>query len=629
MRSLLINYQQILSIIIWSLSHEYGLTEGADGSECSLFLAESSIPNSGFGVYTTSDYIKGDTVSHDVSIALADVMRNLGPKGDYIHWTHDDYNWRGDWENEYILAEKVSMNAFPLGALTNFHTWLNCVSPTAHVYDDSLLNRNNNDAGVGAYSYYQRTFTATRDIKAGEELFSNYGENWLDSHHFDSVPRKKNFRRAHRILEQLSKNNIHDLNYIETLATIVSWYDKRTASLLPESGDNIEDEVAVDIDGLAKSTIERRTVEWIKENGKCLDNIYGDKSTIPQAGRGAFARRFIKSGDLIVPMPLLQIMNKTNSTLFDTILNDQKEKVRNTDKVIGHHLLLNYCFDHPESSILLCPSTHGGLINHDAKNPNALYKWADWDPNTKEWLQMSFDEMNKRKDKGLAFDIIALRDIQPNEEIFIDYGPLWEEAWLKHVQTFKPAGDAFQSTYKMNQEMHPIYTIEELGSKSYAPNVMTACKYYEQAQTDEKIPYLSDYNDEESFWTELHLHQEKNSSSKTIQDFLDSYEHLSTVPYSSLQDKYDKDLEHWPCKPILRISNGDTELYTVQIYQSPAYGNTQWTNDDLFRFVTDFPRDKITFLTRPYMSDVYLDGVFRHSIGIRDEMIPDAWKNIK
>lgn len=90
MRSLLINYQQILSIIIWSLSHEYGLTEGADGSECSLFLAESSIPNSGFGVYTTSDYIKGDTVSHDVSIALADVMRNLGPKGDYIHWTHDE-----------------------------------------------------------------------------------------------------------------------------------------------------------------------------------------------------------------------------------------------------------------------------------------------------------------------------------------------------------------------------------------------------------------------------------------------------------------------------------------------------------------------------------------------------------
>ena len=82
-------YQEILAIATWLVLHNYVKSE-ADNSECSIFLAESSIPNSGFGVYTTSDYNKGDTVGDDVSIALADVMRNLGPEGDYIHWTHDE-----------------------------------------------------------------------------------------------------------------------------------------------------------------------------------------------------------------------------------------------------------------------------------------------------------------------------------------------------------------------------------------------------------------------------------------------------------------------------------------------------------------------------------------------------------
>ena len=523
------------------------------------------------------------------------------------------------------------MNAFPMGALTNFHTFLHSVSPTSHTYDDSLLDRNNMDAGIGASSYFQRIFTATRDVSAGEELFSNYGENWLDSHHFNDVPRKKNFRRAHRILQLLAENNIMDSNYIDTLATVVSWYDKRTASLLPraKNGGEVENEISVNIDDLAESTINKRSVEWIKENGKCLDNIYADTSTIPQAGKGAFASRFIGEGQLIMPMPLLQIANKTNSTMFDTKVNEKGEKERDSNKDIGNHLLMNYCFDHPDSSLLLCASTHGALINHDSNNPNSMYKWADWDPNTKNWLNMSYEQISQRRDKGLTFDIIALRDIQPNEEITIDYGPRWEEAWRKHLSTFKPVLDGtFQSTYKMNQEMVAIRAIEELRSNPYASNVMTACKYYEEAQNEVKLPFLSDYNDDDVFWNELHLHQDRNSSSKTIQDFLDTYEHLSTSEYSSLKDVPEKDLEYWPCKPILR-TNDDPELYTVQINQSPASSNTRWTNDDLFRFVTDFPRDKITFLTKPYMSDLFLDGVFRHSIGMRDDLVPDAWRNLK
>lgn len=43
---------------------------------------------------------------------------------------------------------------------------------------------------------------------------------------------------------------------------------------------------------LAKETITGRTTTWIEENGLCLDNIMPGRSTIKQAGRGAFAISF-------------------------------------------------------------------------------------------------------------------------------------------------------------------------------------------------------------------------------------------------------------------------------------------------------------------------------------------------
>ena len=39
----------------------------------------------------------------------------------------------------------------------------------------------------------------------------------------------------------------------------------------------------------------------------CLDNLVPQISTIPLAGRGAFAQRFISKDSRIVPVPLLQI----------------------------------------------------------------------------------------------------------------------------------------------------------------------------------------------------------------------------------------------------------------------------------------------------------------------------------
>jgi len=42
----------------------------------------------------------------------------------------------------------------------------------------------------------------------------------------------------------------------------------------------------------------------------------------------------------------------------------------------------------------------------------------------------------------LSFDYVALRDIAPGEELFLDYGDSFEEAWKSHVRNWKPVQDA-------------------------------------------------------------------------------------------------------------------------------------------------------------------------------------------
>ncbi len=80
------------------------------------------------------------------------------------------------------------------------------IKPTPSEYDDTILNRFENP-GAGAISYHMgRNFQATRDIQAGEELFDDYGDTWLDYRpgtYADFVPRPQDYETAVSVLEQL------------------------------------------------------------------------------------------------------------------------------------------------------------------------------------------------------------------------------------------------------------------------------------------------------------------------------------------------------------------------------------------------------------------------------------------
>lgn len=93
--------------------------------QCNLYLAPSSIPGAGFGVFTTRDIKQNELILDYLdspSVVVTDMASHTqNTENDY--WTHIDYFWSGDGPAEFE-AEDVSENVFMLGSLSNYHTYL-------------------------------------------------------------------------------------------------------------------------------------------------------------------------------------------------------------------------------------------------------------------------------------------------------------------------------------------------------------------------------------------------------------------------------------------------------------------------------------------------------------------------
>ena len=185
-----------------------------------------------------------------------------------------------------------------------------------------------------------------------------------------------------------------------------------------------------------------RSLSWLKANGRCMDHLFMGSSTIPYAGRGAFARRRIQAGGLVSPAPLIQIPKKDVMNMHEVhkaSVSRKKKPIfyRTNDEVIGKQLLLNYCFGHPESSMLFFPSgSLTSLINHSAERPNVKMQFSNHERHNKDWYNVAPEQLidDKHYKLGLMMDVVALRDIEEGEEILMDYGPEWQAAWVAHVE---------------------------------------------------------------------------------------------------------------------------------------------------------------------------------------------------
>jgi len=190
-----------------------------------------------------------------------------------------------------------------------------------------------------------------------------------------------------------------------------------------------------------------RSIDWLDTNGKCIDHIVSDISTLEGAGKGAFARRNLPKNTIITGTPLLHFPNEKWFDMYEYQTCEDGRMVRDiTNGPYGQQLLLNYCFGHPSTSLVLCPYGSGAnYINHNKTRANVKVRWSQ-DGVTNhhaEWLQKHPNDFFEDYSTKVAIDYIAIRDISEGEELLLDYGDVWEDKWNQLVRDWEFFDDRY------------------------------------------------------------------------------------------------------------------------------------------------------------------------------------------
>ena len=601
---------------------------------CSVFLAPSSVIGGGMGMFVTKPTKAGEIIlpADGPSIPIIDPDWSQASQNAWVN-LFSNYWWaHGKTDSASFEAHDTTEYQITMGALPNSHPYLinmDSGHPNVVPYDDSIMDRNV-DPGAGAISYYMgRNTIAVRDVEAGEELFLEYPEeNMNEISETYNIPTRIHYKEAGRVVSSLLNKHGKDWNRWsgdEKLASV----SERAKSLLPKSQADLEkvlrsarnsSDIAL---AIAKEiSIEKRSVEWIKENGICLENIVPGKSSNQLAGKGAIANYFMEKGDVIAPASMLQITNRDALRMPAFEGEDMQ-------------LLLNYCFGRDDSSLLLCPNTNAILLNHCSDRrpalhpcgrdgtPNAEYRWAAWDTATNDWLSKTIEEMKQGGGRGLSLEIVATRHIEEGEEVFIDYGIKWEEAWDHHLRNWKPApvpaevaDEEWVSAKQRNEDLGPLKLAPDLSDKHISNDsrgvLFTGCLYDENDED-----FFDDFEEGEP-WRGMSVLEVVSKYGAANGD---AYILDETYPYT--------DGSFWPCVVFQKVETSEGESYTVRIIQHPIWDDTLWEKKKLPRIISNFSRKSIRHFYLPYESDVHLPNTFRHHMELSNAFFPQIWRDRK
>lgn len=301
-----------------------------------------------------------------------------------------------------------------------------------------------------------------------------------------------------------------------------------------------------------------------------MDNIKDGQSDIPDAGRGAFANRFIPKGGLVAPAPLIHIRDYNAFKMFQPKFDEGNpaKLLPDRDGPFTFQLLLNYCFGHVKSTLLLCPyGLLTSFINHSHENPNTRIQWSE-QMRHPEWRSQPITDWWKEYHTGLQIDFVALRDIEEDEEILIDYGSAWESAWQEHVKRFVP-----------RENYMPAFELNEIPDKEFRS---------------------ADEDDYEANGVFLMCH------GWYIEEIF-------------------KQNEDYHCRIVEKLGN---DRYMVEVFDVEYLDDMRRTSIKEMGVLWNVPSDALFFSDIAYTRDHFQLNAFRHAMMIPDDMFPELWKNI-
>jgi hypothetical protein len=322
----------------------------------------------------------------------------------------------------------------------------------------------------------------------------------------------------------------------------------------------------------------QRDPKWLAEHGWCIDNIEIRPATDPSMGRGAFVKRAMEFGQVVAPAPMQLFPDR--SVFQDTI---------------PEQLFINYCFQPRNSNMVLYPYGQGvNLINHSRQHANVFLRWSSKSTNHLSWLDMSVDQLFRlAKPGGLILEVVALRPIAAGEELFLDYGEEWEDAWNEHISNWRPVSGADKYVYPAEMdESVQLLTMAEQKAQPYADNLITMCVVSDKRRASKNEPIV--WREPDRDW------------------------------WRSLAFCHILDREMGPSGEYVYIISALLDYRTYRKETTLEY-NENIPLEQLY-IETGVPRRAIRFVEKPYKDDEHLLNAFRHPIGFPDELTPDAWK---
>ncbi|KAG7347373.1 SET methyltransferase domain containing protein [Nitzschia inconspicua] len=353
----------------------------------------------------------------------------------------------------------------------------------------------------------------------------------------------------------------------------------------------------------------------------CLDqNIHVDATVSGEArGLGIFAKRKLEKDAVITSTPLVPVMRK-----------DMKILDPDDDPVNDQQLMLNYLYGHPDSDLLLLPvGPMVNYINHNHEQPNAEIRWHTMKENHQaggslqrrqeyhhpELFDVAAESLALVHGKGLMMDIVALRDIMDGEEILLDYGREWQEAWEEHKERFKKRQQSltekdifYQSAeqYRAAHDDEVFRTLYEQSLDPYPQNLKFHC-FYEQ-------------------------HDDEATQSGEVEDAYKKK--LSSTGRGFRRFSWNDHQNHpclRPCQIVERYESDedDEPRYTVEMFRQDNMFVMYYCSISMDYRLTDVPHSDIKLLDMPYTPDVHQRWTFRHEIGVPEGFYPDAWMKKK
>ena len=337
----------------------------------------------------------------------------------------------------------------------------------------------------------------------------------------------------------------------------------------------------------------QRSMEWLNEYGRCCDHMRPGNSTIPHAGRGAFAARALPRGTIVGYSPLVHVGTYAND-LYDI---PYEMGADGSENYVKKDLIYNYAFYHPNSTVMLSP--YGSMVNYInhastelGLEPNVRVVWPETEmmAHKPAWLEKDVDFLTYTLEKiGLSFDYVALRDIEEGEEILMDYGKEWETAWKEHAEHWgnnRPKDtDTYVHSSQWNEKV--LRTEKELEENPYPPNLHTVC-----------IPAYMWDPDKQAYM------------------------------FLNLKKSY---IDRVKCRILeyLPAASHDNEGNVVKPWEKRDVYTVELMFEDGTIPVRNFPKDAIFVTDRMLSQDWHLPNTLRHPIAIPSDIFPKAWINAR